>query len=289
MNLLTFSPIPSTSARSSPSTKQNIFLPLSAPLVDGSAASTSSPASKLPAMNASQLRRHSAFSRCSGPTNKAPPAGYTESIITWTGFKGLENVTFHGTIEQVMEQLKQHGEIKRWIPNVDDDTDNEDSNGDGDDSDGNDGSLAKRGDPPSHNLALKCHLPKGYDDAKLSPTRTGVRYLRGLHDDVMCGNGVFSDPQYGACGRISCSWGAAIKWCNHNTFPVVYRCNLFAKYANDVAEGCNWKSKKREALELEARKGCKGKGKGKGKIDMTRGQEWDLDYGISTFCAHESC
>ncbi|RYP74751.1 hypothetical protein DL771_002815 [Monosporascus sp. 5C6A] len=67
----------------------------------------------------------------------------------------------------------------------------------------------------------------------------GISYLKGLPDDVHYENQPL-EPGEGACERISCSYQAVIWWCNHNAHTVEFKCNLFAKYAQNLVGKCSY-------------------------------------------------
>ncbi|OAQ65141.1 hypothetical protein VFPPC_14002 [Pochonia chlamydosporia 170] len=59
--------------------------------------------------------------------------------------------------------------------------------------------------------AINCGAgPWGWRPCKSIKIQDGINYLRGLSGRPSNG------PGPGACGRVSCSWNAAIWWCNDN-------------------------------------------------------------------------
>ncbi|EXU94659.1 hypothetical protein X797_012265 [Metarhizium robertsii] len=55
--------------------------------------------------------------------------------------------------------------------------------------------------------------PNQWDPADIEQIAMGIQHLSGLAGKP--GNG----PGPGNCGRVSCSWGASIWWCNDNATP----------------------------------------------------------------------
>ncbi|RYP32125.1 hypothetical protein DL768_011147 [Monosporascus sp. mg162] len=135
------------------------------------------------------------------------PEGYATINITWEGFES-----------DVTQQLKQYGDPERVFPSM------------------------KRGcddkEPPSDNREVTCRSG-GSGPVSQRTTNDGISYLKSLPDDLRCGNPP-PEPGKGACGRISCSYHAAIWWCNHNTHTVEFKCNLFAKYAQNLVDKCSY-------------------------------------------------
>ncbi|KAI1268258.1 hypothetical protein F5Y18DRAFT_423617 [Xylariaceae sp. FL1019] len=74
------------------------------------------------------------------------------------------------------------------------------------------------------------------DEANQNRIKEGIGYLQDLKD-AKCG---MNGPNQ--CGRISCSWGAAIVWCNENDHWVEYDCSSFADYAIYVVRNCSFLS-----------------------------------------------
>ncbi|KAL6702812.1 hypothetical protein ACN47E_000898 [Coniothyrium glycines] len=61
----------------------------------------------------------------------------------------------------------------------------------------------------------------------------GINYLRGVGGQPREG------PGPGRCGRVSCSYNAAIWWCNDNNFEkVLYGFNAIANSAQYIKDGC---------------------------------------------------
>ncbi|KAK6821912.1 hypothetical protein PG987_014737 [Apiospora arundinis] len=73
-------------------------------------------------------------------------------------------------------------------------------------------------------------------DPSIQRIHEGIKYLRSL-GDRMCGDHGGSDGKSG-CGRLSCSYNAAIKWCNMGTDYYETKCSAFADYAQDILNHC---------------------------------------------------
>ncbi|KAI1265381.1 hypothetical protein F5Y18DRAFT_50651 [Xylariaceae sp. FL1019] len=180
-------------------------------------------------------------------------ANYTFGDIEWRGFEGFEDTVFTGTIEDVIHQMK---EIKgvNFVPDFVRKAEAEIET-----------RIIQAQDvpqPPSTNLQMSC-IRDGLSAALLIPIRNGVRYLQHLSDSVVCQNGPGPDN----CGRISCSDTSGIWFCNENAAPSApFKCSIFAFYASNIAETC-WYDK--------------------GMATLTEGQQYDLDYGISTLVKSE--
>ncbi|RYP89194.1 hypothetical protein DL769_000164 [Monosporascus sp. CRB-8-3] len=184
------------------------------------------------------------------------PAGYATINITWKGFEsvhGFEGIaagqTFAGSIQDVTRQLKNFGDPERVFPST------------------------KRGcdivvdkEPPSDNREVTCRSGGGGPVSQRT-INDGISYLKSLPDNLRCGNQP-PEPGKGACGRISCSYHAAIWWCNHNTHTVEFKCNLFAKYAQNLVDKCSYPL---------------------GKGYTVQGQDYDRDFAINTVVGWDEC
>ncbi|KAK4665029.1 uncharacterized protein QC763_509850 [Podospora pseudopauciseta] len=76
--------------------------------------------------------------------------------------------------------------------------------------------------------SFTCDLP--YVQASKRMIWDGIRYLRTLSCSAKNGPG---SPGKGNCGRVSCSWSAAIWWCNDNNFEKEVGWN-------DIADGAEF-------------------------------------------------
>ncbi|KAI1326794.1 hypothetical protein F5Y16DRAFT_410729 [Xylariaceae sp. FL0255] len=151
------------------------------------------------------------------------------SAVTWTLpiIEGGPDFTFNGTVEEVFTKINL-ARLEKGYPALDDpsglsfDTDN---------------GLSTRTDDE---LLRSRNLSKIICDAGLSGPgfairiEQGAKYLQGVKG--MCGLG----PGPGNCGRISCSYGSAIYWCNDNNHFVQYNCSAFAAYANNIVDQCSY-------------------------------------------------
>ncbi|KAL2070148.1 hypothetical protein VTL71DRAFT_13174 [Oculimacula yallundae] len=127
---------------------------------------------------------------------EAPVSGYGIEEVSWlipASASGPE-VVLNGTIQQVYSQLLDinpgyQAEIEAAIPS----------------SQVAARGLEKRGD-------VHCG---GFANAATFRIREGISYLRGVGGNPVAG------PGPGNCARVSCSWSAAIWWCNDNSFTKV--------------------------------------------------------------------
>ena len=78
---------------------------------------------------------------------------------------------------------------------------------------------------------LRC-LDDDVDQAQKEDIQNGIAYLRGLGDDVICGDHGGSDGQN--CGAIYCVDLGAIKWCNQGEDYFEMPCNKFADSVQDI-------------------------------------------------------
>ncbi|RYO81145.1 hypothetical protein DL766_006791 [Monosporascus sp. MC13-8B] len=184
------------------------------------------------------------------------PEGYATINITWKGFEsvhGFEGIaagqTFGGSIQDVTRQLKKFGDPERVFPSMKRGCD-----------------IAVDKEPPSDNREVTCRSGGG-GPVSQKTINDGISYLKSLPDDLRCGNQP-PEPGKGACGRISCSYHAAIWWCNHNTHTVKFKCNLFAKYAQNLVDKCSYPL---------------------GKSYTVQGQDYDRDFAINTVVGWDEC
>ncbi|KAL5332938.1 hypothetical protein BJX70DRAFT_404045 [Aspergillus crustosus] len=80
---------------------------------------------------------------------------------------------------------------------------------------------------------LLCYDQTPWNPADYFATNDGVAYLRGLGGRP----GMKAGP--GACGRVSCSWKAAIWWCNDaNEFKLLESYGSIADGAANIVNNC---------------------------------------------------
>ncbi|KAI1332852.1 hypothetical protein F5Y16DRAFT_407446 [Xylariaceae sp. FL0255] len=156
------------------------------------------------------------------------PSNYTISEIKWTIpiTNGGPNHTLYGTVQDVFAQInvlraKQDlnpyaDPLNETLPHINS------ANDDGDDA------LLERRTYSKTICNVGLSGPANYNRIE-----QGVTYLQKVKG--RCGNG----PGPGNCGRISCSYDAAIYWCNDNNYYVEYDCSSFAYYANWGAMYCS--------------------------------------------------
>ncbi|KAI1262862.1 hypothetical protein F5Y18DRAFT_429733 [Xylariaceae sp. FL1019] len=150
------------------------------------------------------------------------PDNYTISDITWTMpiVEGGQNYTFKGTVQEVFTQVNNLRVQQNLQPLPD--------------------PLAKfnttsiPADVSSRSFAKTICKVGLKDYTPLVRVQQGIEYLKDLKGT--CTNG--AGP--GNCGRISCSWTAAIYWCNDNDHPVTYDCSHFAETAQHVLSDCHY-------------------------------------------------
>ncbi|KAK0735738.1 hypothetical protein B0T21DRAFT_412337 [Apiosordaria backusii] len=88
--------------------------------------------------------------------------------------------------------------------------------------------ITKHADPVKYN----CNVP-GDADARRVPIGIGISYLRRVPGTAKNGPG----PEN--CGRVSCSWNAAIIWCNNNNFEKELQWGQIADGAAYVVDQCS--------------------------------------------------
>ncbi|KAF2972521.1 hypothetical protein GQX73_g1167 [Xylaria multiplex] len=143
------------------------------------------------------------------------PDDYRLSDIEWRGFPDFDGVVFKGTIQNVIHQMKKIKGVD-YTPDFVSKAENQ--------------TLGVQPAAIDCDQEIKCGGPK----AKPKPVSEGVDYLLQLSDTIMCSNG----PT--ACGRISCSWDAAIIWCNDKAAPSnSFKCKMFAGYADAILGHCS--------------------------------------------------
>ncbi|KAL4778227.1 hypothetical protein BJX76DRAFT_362933 [Aspergillus varians] len=80
---------------------------------------------------------------------------------------------------------------------------------------------------------LRCFDQTQWNPAGYLPIEQGIDYLRGLSGRP----GMRAGPA--ACGRVSCSWGAAIWWCNDaNEFKLLESYDSIADGAANIVRHC---------------------------------------------------
>ncbi|KAK7753976.1 hypothetical protein SLS62_004075 [Diatrype stigma] len=163
------------------------------------------------------------------------PDGYTESEVIWTGFehflddsdklpsanaKALTGLSFNGTVQSVMSQLETLGySTKKFNQTTFDEAEFNATLSDDD--------VTGVSKDRFHNCDVG-----GDKDAKAEDIIDGGEYLVGLGDDVMCSNAPHT------CGRISCSWDAAIWYCNDQDIYLPERCNRLGRLSWEGVRLC---------------------------------------------------
>ncbi|RYP41273.1 hypothetical protein DL767_001127 [Monosporascus sp. MG133] len=177
------------------------------------------------------------------------PEGYTAINITWKGFESVHGFEGIAAGQTFAGSIQKFGDPERVFPSM------------------------KRGcgrpvdkEPPSDNREVTCRSGGGGPVSQRT-INDGISYLKSLPDDLRCGNQP-PEPGKGACGRISCSYYAAIWWCNHNPHTVEFKCNLFAKYAQNLVDECSYPL---------------------GKGYTVQGQDYDRDFAINTVVGWDEC
>ncbi|KAH7360789.1 hypothetical protein BKA65DRAFT_547502 [Rhexocercosporidium sp. MPI-PUGE-AT-0058] len=81
---------------------------------------------------------------------------------------------------------------------------------------------------------VNCWPVKGqnWNEADGPAVIDGINYLR--RGNKMCNIGAQS------CGRVSCSWDAAIYLCNNNPHPISPSCRTVGDFANKLNNKCRW-------------------------------------------------
>ncbi|KAK0622456.1 hypothetical protein B0T14DRAFT_494110 [Immersiella caudata] len=79
---------------------------------------------------------------------------------------------------------------------------------------------------------IHCDWPPGWGNAQYNHIMDGIAYLRGISGDCR------APPGPGNCGRVSCSWGAAIYYCNDNPHEHWVRCAKIGDVARAIATKC---------------------------------------------------
>lgn len=90
--------------------------------------------------------------------------------------------------------------------------------------------------PPATGLRLKKRgvVRCGYfPSAQPSTVKDGISYLRGVQGKPKNG------PGPGSCGRVGCSYGTGIWWCNDNASPkTIDSCSAIATSAQRIVDQC---------------------------------------------------
>lgn len=153
-------------------------------------------------------------------TGQSPIPGYGIQEITWN----LETtsgttVNFTGTIQQVMETAKKQNIDLKQNPNA---------------SSSSSIQLAQKGtssDDDFHAAGQSADACDVWNQslARVDKIQDGIKYLRGVTGKPSMG------PGPGNCGRVSCSWNAAIYWCNDvSTLTSVLRSRAERRYDNGI-------------------------------------------------------
>ncbi|KAI1327962.1 hypothetical protein F5Y16DRAFT_398833 [Xylariaceae sp. FL0255] len=154
------------------------------------------------------------------------PSNYTITPVTWIMpiETGGENHTFYGTVQEVFAQVND-ARAQQGLPALPDPS-------------ANITEPTTRSISGTHSVLDARSYEKTICKVGLSGYATiyrinqGIAYLEGVTSQ--CGMG--AGP--GNCGRISCSYNAAIYWCNDNDHYVEYECSYFAQYAAVVTDAC---------------------------------------------------
>ncbi|KAI3332150.1 hypothetical protein HD806DRAFT_184132 [Xylariaceae sp. AK1471] len=161
------------------------------------------------------------------------PANYTIKPITWTGpiVPGGENYSFQGTVQEVFAQANAI-RAKLGFPLEPHPTSNTNTTVF---SRNEDSLTARQWDKDICNVGLPGSAAAHIID-------DGIKFVSKSTADCSLGAGP------GTCGRISCSYNAAIYWCNDNNHQASWKCHDFATFAKSVRNHCTWTD---EQLSLE--------------------------------------
>ncbi|WYZ33917.1 hypothetical protein EsH8_I_000193 [Colletotrichum jinshuiense] len=146
---------------------------------------------------------------------KAPIEGYDVFIPEWEvqATPGGKNLSFHGTVEHVVDELTQVNPQYAKSFGIDFGSIEKTSHG----------PLQKRAD--FSKTPYICH---NFDTGLVSAGWEGIDYLRKVPGKPKASAGPAS------CGQVSCSWNTAIWWCNDDTKP-----KELGSYA-DISDGARW-------------------------------------------------
>ncbi|KAH9907301.1 hypothetical protein F4778DRAFT_799613 [Xylariomycetidae sp. FL2044] len=142
--------------------------------------------------------------------------GYSLVDMSWTGpiVAGGQNHTFHGTFEVIENQALENGGTI-YLNN----------------------STASTG----NGIDLQVQQPVTYKclvglsgPANAVRIDDGIKFVRKAKGECAMPAG----PR--VCGRISCSYGSAIYWCNDNDHLFSHQCSDFATYAQTVRNYCTY-------------------------------------------------
>ncbi|KYK55798.1 hypothetical protein DCS_07762 [Drechmeria coniospora] len=162
---------------------------------------------------------------------EAPIPGYGVEVLQWDVVVSPGKVeVLNGTIQEVYAQALQINPDFKIIPVSEMD-------------------LHERRDILERRPPVECGI---WPLAEKFRIEEGIGYLRGLEGSPSHG------PGPGICARVSCSYNAAIWWCNDNTNPITldkwywladsaqHIVNTCAPYSEEVSgknvEGSNWYS-----------------------------------------------
>ncbi|KAH8167122.1 hypothetical protein CIB48_g1107 [Xylaria polymorpha] len=137
-----------------------------------------------------------------------------ESSITWTGRIDEDGgpVSFMGSgLQHIEEQIREIKPSFSWS--------RETEPGSRDSLEEDEGDIL-------------CEMAWNPQFASVFHIRQGITYLRKIHGN--CTNG----PGPGNCGRVSCSYGSGIWFCNDNPYPMSVPCSTFGDRAWDIIEKC---------------------------------------------------
>ncbi|KAG4438220.1 hypothetical protein IFR05_006293 [Cadophora sp. M221] len=149
------------------------------------------------------------------PRDEAPIPGYGVEIVSWKVPSSASGpaVILNGTIQEVYTQLLDIN------PSYEAEV----------------GALASRNEKVARALVKRGDVHcGGFPNGATFRFREGISYLRGV------GGNPTQGPGPGNCARVSCSWSAAIWWCNDNSFtkvlPGFYN---IADGAEQIVDVCN--------------------------------------------------
>ncbi|KAE8400809.1 hypothetical protein BDV37DRAFT_274181 [Aspergillus pseudonomiae] len=156
-----------------------------------------------------------ACSAAAGPVESSTqgPPGYGVEDLEWSVQLAESNdpINVKGTVEDVVAELsKQNSSAEAQIR----------ARGKAKQS------LMKRADPTGY------HCGDPFTPASSAAISRGIEYLQGVPGKPVNG------PGPGNCGRVSCSYNAAIWWCNDNTESKTL--DSFAEIANGAEKLLHW-------------------------------------------------
>ncbi|KAI0459602.1 hypothetical protein F5B21DRAFT_499282 [Xylaria acuta] len=137
-----------------------------------------------------------------------------ESSITWTGRIDEDSnlMSFSGLgLQHIEEQIREINPNFSWSRETE---------------------PGSRDSPEEEKVNILCDMAWNPKFASVFHIRQGITYLHKVHGN--CTNG----PGPGNCGRVSCSYGSGIWFCNDNPHPMSVPCSTFGDRAWDIVEKC---------------------------------------------------